>query len=294
MTTFLVTGANGKLGRHVTQLLLGAPNLDSKPGTVIAASRDPSKLADLAAGGAETRRADFDDPASLEEAFKGVDRLLIISTDSLGAGRRLAQHAAAVAAAKSAGVGHVVYTSMPKPETSAVTFAPDHLGTENTIKASGLPYTLLRNAWYQENLLMGLSAALKSGQWYSSSGDGRNPYIAHADCARAAAAALVKAPANQTFTLTGPELLTAQQIAALASRVTGKPLKVVEVTDEDLAAVLKQAGLPEAVIPMLVSFDTNTRQGGFDILTNDVETLTGQKPSSLEAFLVANKGALLA
>ena len=289
MTTFLVTGANGKLGRHVTQLLL-----DAKAGTVIAASRDTSKLADLAAQGAETRRADFDDPASLAEAFKGVDRLLIISTDSVGGGQRLAQHGAAIAAAKAAGVGHVVYTSMPKPETSAVTFAPDHLGTENTLKASGLTYTILRNSWYQENLLMSLPQALKSGQWYSSAGNGKIPHVAHADCAHAAAGALIKAPANQTFTLTGPELLTTQQIAALASDVTGKPLAVVELTDEDLAAGLKHAGLPEAVIPMLVSFDTNTRQDGFDVLTGDVETLTGQKPVALKAFLEANQSALLA
>jgi len=261
---------------------------------VIAASRDPSKLADLAANGAETRRADFDDPASLTEAFKGIDRLLLISTDSMAPGQRLAQHSAAIAAAKAAGVGHVVYTSMPKPETSAVSFAGDHLGTENTLKASGLPYTILRNSWYQENLFLALPPALKSGQWYSSAADGRIPYIAHADCAKAAAAALIQAPLNQTFTLSGPELLTTQQIAALASAATGKPLQVIEVTDEQLAGGMKHAGVPDMLIPMLVSFDTNTRQGGFDILTDDVEKLTGQKPSALEAFLAANAQALLA
>ncbi len=289
MTTFLVTGANGKLGRHVTQLLL-----DAKAGTVIAASRDPSKLADLAALGAQTRSADFDNPASLAQAFKGVDRLLLISTDSMAPGQRLAQHAAAIAAAKQAGVGHVVYTSMPKPETSAVSFASDHLGTENTLKASGLAYTILRNSWYQENLMLGLPPALKSGQWYSAAGNGKIPHIAHADCARAAAAALIQAPANQTFTLTGPELLTTQQIAALASAATGKPLAVIELTDEDLAEGMKHAGVPDALIPMLVSFDTNTRQDGFDVLTNDVETLTGQKPTTLQAFFAANAQALLA
>jgi NAD(P)H dehydrogenase (quinone) len=289
MTTFLVTGANGKLGRHVTQLLL-----DAKAGTVIAASRDPSKLADLAAKGAETRRADFDDPASLAEAFKGVDRLLLISTDSMAPGQRLAQHAAAIAAAKTAGVGHVIYTSMPKPETSAVSFASDHLGTENTLRASGLAYTILRNSWYQENLFLALPPALKSGQWYSSAGNGKIPHIAHADCARAAAAALIQAPVNQTFTLTGPELFTTQQIAALAAEATGKPLAVVELTDEQLAEGMKHAGVPEGLIPMLVSFDTNTRQGGFDILTSDVETLTGQKPATLQAFFAANSAALLA
>ena len=289
MTTFLVTGANGKLGRHVTQLLL-----DAKAGTVIAASRDPSKLADLAAKGAQTRHADFDDPASLAEAFKSIDHLLLISTDGMPPGQRLAQHAAAIAAAKTAGVGHVIYTSMPKPETSAVSFAGDHLGTENTLKASGLPYTILRNSWYQENLLMSLAPALKSGQWYSSAGNGKSPHIAHADCARAAAAALIQAPVNQTFTLTGPELFTTQQIAALAAAATGKPLAVVELTDEQLAGGMKHAGVPEMLIPMLVSFDTNTRQGGFDILTNDVETLTGQKPTTLQAFFAVNAQTLLA
>ena len=289
MTTFLVTAANGKLVRHVTQLLL-----DAKAGTVIAASRDPSKLADLAALGAQTRAADFDNPASLAEAFKGVDRLLLISTDGMAPGQRLAQHAAAIAAAKTAGVGHVIYTSMPKPETSAVSFAGDHLGTENTLKASGLAYTILRNSWYQENLLMGLPPALKSGQWYSSAGNGKIPHIAHADCARAAAAALIQAPVNQTFTLTGPELFTTQQIAALASEATGNPLAVVELTDEQLAGGMAHAGVPDMLIPMLVSFDTNTRQGGFDVLTNDVETLTGQKPTTLQAFFAVNSAALLA
>ena len=287
MTTFLVTGAAGHLGRAIVTDLLAA-----KPGTVIAASRDTTKLADLAAKGAQTRRADFDDAASLAEAFKGVDRLLLVSTDALGSGQRLNQHKAAVAAAKAAGVKHIVYTSMPNPDRSAVTFAGDHLGTEEAIKASGIPYTIVRNAWYQENLLLGLPHALQSGQWYSASGEGRISHIARADCAAGAAAALIQAPVNTTFTLTGPELLTTRQIAALASGVAGKPIAVVDVSDAQLADGLKHAGMPEAIVPMLVSFDTNTREGGFDVLTDDVKALTGKAPSSLKAFLEANKAAL--
>ncbi len=285
--TLLVTGANGKLGRHVTELLLEAGGAH-----VIAASRDTAKLADLAAKGAELRRADFDDAASLAEAFKGVDRVLIVSTDSLGSGQRLKQHLAAVEAAKAAGVGGIVYTSMPKPEGSAVIFANDHLGTENAIKASGVSFTILRNAWYQENLLMSLPGALAGGTLYTSAGDGRISHVAHADCARAAAAALLRDPANETFTLTGPELLTTKAIAGLASEVSGKPLAVVDLNDEQLAGGMKAAGVPDMLIPMLVSFDTNTRQDGFDVLTGDVETLTGQKPQSLRTFLEASKTAL--
>jgi NAD(P)H dehydrogenase (quinone) len=281
MSTLLVTGANGKLGRHVVNLLLAKGDH-----TVIAASRDPSRLADLAAKGAQTRRADFDDPASLAEAFKGVDRVLIISTDALGSGQRLAQHKNAVQAASEAGAA-IVYTSMPKPDASKVTFAGDHLGTEQAIKDSGAPYTILRNAWYQENLLAALPHALETGQWFSASGEGRISHIAHADCAEAAAAALTLTPENKTYTLTGPELLTTKEIAALASAASGKPLAVIDVTDEQLAGGLKAAGLPEAIIPMLVSFDANTREGGFDVLTRDVEVLTGHKPRSLAEFFKA-------
>ncbi len=109
--TLLVTGASGQLGRRVVELLL-----EAGAGTVVAATRDPAKLADLAARGAVVRRADFDDEASLVEAFQGVDRLLLISTDALDRpGRRLAQHEAAVRAAVSAGVGHIVYTSLTNP-----------------------------------------------------------------------------------------------------------------------------------------------------------------------------------
>lgn len=286
MSNLLITGANGKLGRHVTQLLLEAGQ-----DNIIAASRDTAKLADLAAKGAEVRRADFDDPASLAEAFKGVDRILIISTDALGSDQRLTQHLNAVKAATEAGA-EIIYTSMPKPENSAVSFAPDHAGTEKAVIASGRPYTILRNAWYQENLLMSLPGALASGTLYTSAGEGRLSHVSHADTARAAAAALRKPSRNQTLTLTGPELLTTKQIAALASEVVGKPLAVVDLTDEQLAGGMKAAGLPEAIIPMLVSFDTNTRQGGFDVLTGDVEALTGRKPETLRAFFEANKAAL--
>ncbi len=284
--TLLVTGANGKLGRQVVNFLL-----EAKAGHVIATSRDTAKLADLAAKGAELRRADFNDPASLAEAFKGVDRVLIISTDSLGTGERLNQHLAAVAAAKAAHVTDIVYTSMLNPETSAVTFAGDHLGTEKAIIAGGLNYTILRNAWYQESLMMSLPAAFASGTLYTSAGEGKISHMAHIDCARAAATALSKPSTSETLSLTGPALYAAAEIAALASEIVGKPLAVVNLTDEQLAGGMAAAGLPAPVIPMLVSFDTNTRQGGFDILTDDFEKLTGQAPQPLRSFIETSKSA---
>ncbi|MEO5728244.1 MAG: NAD(P)H-binding protein, partial [Byssovorax sp.] len=143
--TLLVTGASGQLGRRVVELLL-----EAKAGTVVAATRDPAKLADLAARGVLVRKADFDDEGSLAEAFAGVDRLLLISTDSLvRPGHRLAQHQAAVRAAVSAGVGHIVYTSFTNPGVeSPITVAPDHRLTEEAIAATKLGFTILRNNLY--------------------------------------------------------------------------------------------------------------------------------------------------
>ncbi len=289
--TLLVTGATGQLGKLVLDQLLGS---GVEPARIIATSRDTAKLADYTAKGVQARVADFDDPASLDKAFAGADRILIISTDALDQpGKRLKQHLAAVAAAEKAGAKHILYTSMPSPETSVIPFAPDHLGTENAIKATGIPYTILRNGWYMENLFMALPHALETGQWYSSSGEGRLAHIARADAARAAAAALASAVnESRTYTLTGGELRSTDEIAALVAKATGKRLDVVHISDEALAGGLKGAGLPDFLIPIVVSFDANTREGHINMVTNDVTSLTGATPVKLGAFLEASKARL--
>ncbi|MBD9556677.1 SDR family oxidoreductase [Ensifer sp. ENS03] len=289
--TLLVTGATGQLGKLVLDQLLAS---GIAPARIIATSRDTAKLADYIAGGVQARVADFDDPASLDQAFAGADRILIISTDALDQpGKRLKQHLAAVAAAEKAGAKHIVYTSMPSPETSVIPFAPDHLGTENAIKATGIPYTILRNGWYMENLFMALPHALETGQWYSSSGEGRLAHIARGDAAKAAAAALAASTSeSHTYTLTGGELRSTDEIAALVAKATGKSLNVVHISDEALAGGLKSAGLPDFLIPIVVSFDANTRGGHIDMVTGDVTALTGATPVTLAAFLEASKARL--
>ncbi len=293
MSKILVTGASGHLGQAIIRHLLETYEVPAA--SIAAASRDTSKLAGLAAKGVETRAADFDDASSLETAFQGIDTLLIISTDALAVpGQRLTQHKAAVAAAIKAGVKHLAYTSMPNPDKSLVTFAPDHLGTEEAVKASGLPYTIIRNAWYLDNYLHGMPHNLAGGQWFTASGNGKVSNISRDDCARAAAAALAKGKAeNKTYTLTGPELLDADQIAALVSEATGKPLTAVKVSPEDLQKGIEGAGLPGFVAAMLASADANIAAGNFEILTNDYETLTGKKPQTSAEFFKAHKAALI-
>jgi NAD(P)H dehydrogenase (quinone) len=289
---YLVTGASGHLAQLVIDQLINGHKIPAVK--IIATTRKPDALAALAKTGVQVRAADFDSVEGLAAAFSGAERLLLISTDAMDKpGRRLAQHRNAVAAAEKAGVKHLLYTSMPGPETSAVLFAPDHLGTEQAIAVSALPgWTILRNNWYFENLAYNVPQALASGTWYTAAGDGKVAHLARADLAKAAAAALAGTSSGKvTYTLTGTRGYTTAEIAKLVSAAVAKPLAVVQVPEDALVQGMVGAGLPEPVAKMFASFDTNTRQGGLAIVTGDVKTLTGSDPQSFEEWLAANKAA---
>lgn len=285
----LVTGAGGHLGRRVVELLL-----DAGATNIVAASRDPSKLADLAARGVETRRADFDDPASLQAAFAGVERLLLVSTDAVGQpGQRIAQHRAAVAAAVAAGVKHIVYTSAPSPRPQAEGgVLDDHFWSEQAIIASGLDWTLLRHNLYAENILMGAGQAVVSGQVFTATGGMGRSYVTREDCARVDAAALLTATGRQILDVNGPEAVTQDQVAALLAEVSGRPVAHIAVSDDQLRAGLIGAGLPPFVAGLLVDFDVAASQGYHAVLAPTVKALTGREPGSVREFLLANKAAL--
>lgn len=290
---YLVTGAAGQLGRAVVNYLL---TTNKVPATkIIAATRDPGKLADLKAKGVDVRAADFNDAAGLVKAFGGAKRVLIISTDSFEPGVRQIQHSNAVKAAEKAGAEHVLYTSIPTPDTSAVLFAPDHLNTEKALAASSLKgWTVLRHNWYAENLFYSLPHALKAGTQYSASAQGKTPYIARDDLARADAAALASDKGGKNFyTLTGAKEYTVDEIAALVSKATGKALNVVHVPVEGLVQGMIGADMPEGMAKLFASFDQNIAQGGLAGVTGDYKTLTGVEPTSFESWLAKNASAFV-
>lgn len=291
---YLVTGASGHFGRIVLDSLLTTHKIPAS--RIIATTRKPQTLAEYAAKGVSVRAADFEKPDGLAAAFAGATRLLLISTDTLDRpGARLKQHRTAIAAAAQAGVGHILYTSLPAPDTSAIIFAPDHLGTEQAIAASGIPgWTFLRNNWYFENLFHALPHAIQSGSLYSSAGDGRLAHVARQDLARAASAALAgKETGRVTHTLTGTKAYTMAEIVSLVSKAVNRPIALVPVNDEQLTGGLVAAGFPEPVAKVFTSFDTNIRQGGLAEVTGDVAALTGHPPQSFEDWLAANAAAFL-
>lgn len=284
-----ITGASGAFGQRVLHHLLNT--LGVPAARIVAGTRDITRLAAWAERGVTVRALDFEDPAGHAAAFAGVERALLISTDALDRpGRRLAQHRAAIGALQMAGVQHVVYTSMPQPEDSPLLIAPDHLGTEQALADSALPgWTVLRNHWYFENLMMFMAPALASGQWYTADGGLGSADIARDDLARAAATVLAgREFGKRTYTLSGRESLTKAQIAARVSAATGRPVQVVQVPLEALVQGMVASGLPEPLARVFASFDTNTAAGRVAGVTGDYRAITGAEPQAFDAWLALN------
>lgn len=279
----LVTGASGAFGRHVVERLLdlGAPS-------IIATTRTPGAVDDLADRGVDVRRADFDDPSTLTAAFAGADRALIISTDTLdGTDRRVRQHAAAIAAAADAGVHHLLYTSIVNAhEGNPAVAASDHRRTEQALADSGVRWTALRNSIYSEIALLSLAPAVASGTLYAAAGDGAVSFVTRADCADAAAAALLSADLDDgPIDITGPEALTRHDLAAIASEVTGRPVTYAPIDVEAAVAGMVDAGMPETVARGMVTFDVAAAEGHLAVVSTAVADLTGHEPTSLASFL---------
>jgi NAD(P)H dehydrogenase (quinone) len=290
----LVTGASGQLGRRVVELLLEA---GTEPARIVAATRTPDKLADFAKRGVTVRHADFDQPASLAEAFKGVDRLLLISTDEVMVpGKRTRQHLNAVEAAEAAGVRHVLYTSLvnPGPE-SPVTLAPDHHATETALANSSMDWTILRNNIYADGLANTLAQAIQTGQLVNAVGDGRIAYICREDCARAAAAALAaNTSGRQVFNITGSDAVSQAELAQIASELSGRQIAYVPVPPAALNETLLGFGLPPTIADLAVSFDVAAQQGLLNVVTNTVEELTGQQPTRVRDLIASQRETLSA
>lgn len=283
--TVLVTGASGHFGQIVLSELLakGASH-------IIAGSRDPSKLTDFAARGITVRALDFDRPETLAAAFAGVDRVLLISTDSIG--RRAQQQQGAIDAAERAGVKHVVYTSAPNANPNPGNLLlNEHYATEQALAHSGMAWTVLRNHLYAEVILYGAKAAVDGGTLYDATDAGLRNYVWREDAARAAAGALLRADGKAILDVTGPAPVSQAELAGLLEKTSGKPVHRVGLTGEQLKGGMLAHGLPEPVADLMVNFDLDAAQGYHAIVTDVVERFSGHKPQNLAAFLAANKAA---
>jgi len=261
-----ITGATGQLGRFVIEALLKKVPAEE----IVAAVRTPAKAADLAVQGITVRQADYSQPETLRAAFAGVDKLLLISGSEVG--QREAQHKAVIEAAQAAGVGFIAYTSLLHADTSPLGLGVEHRATEALLKASGIPFALLRNGWYTENYAASITPALAHHAFIGAAGEGRIASAARQDYAEAAAEVMSREDqAGKVYELAGDDSYTLAQFAAEIAAQSGEKVDYVNLSQADFAAALKGAGLPEGLAEMLADSDAGAEKGG---LYNDSRQLS--------------------
>ena len=278
----VITGASGQLGRLVIQSLL----TKVAASRIVAAVRNPQKASDLAALGVQIRRADYTDSASLDAAFQGAEKVLLISSSEVG--QRLAQHRNAIDAARRAGVSLLAYTSLLHADTSPLGLAGEHVATEAWLAQSGVPFVLLRNGWYTENYLASIPPALQHGAFIGSAGEGRIASAARADYAEAAAVVLTTpGQSSKVYELAGDEAYTLAEFSAELSRQSGKAIPYVDLPENDYKAALIGAGLPEPIAGLLADSDSGAAKGGLFDDTRQLGTLIGRPTTPLAVSMRA-------
>jgi NAD(P)H dehydrogenase (quinone) len=284
--TIAITGATGHLGR----LVIDSLKTRVPTGQIVALARSPEKAADL---GVEARAFDYDRPATLAPALAGIDTLLLISASELG--KRARQHRSVVAAAQSAGVRRIVYTSLLRAETSSLGLAAEHAETEAIIKASGVQFTMLRNGWYTENYTGSIGGALAGGAFLGSANGARISSAARADYAEAAVAVLTGAGHDgKTYELAGDTAWTLPELAAELSRQSGRTIPYRDLPEADYAAVLAEAGVPKDVAQAIAGWDVAAAQGALFDESHQLSALIGHPTTPMAQSVTETLAALTA
>lgn len=282
-----VTGATGQLGRLVIDALLKKVPASE----IIAAVRNPEKASDLAALGLQVRKADYSQPATLDTAFQGVDKLLLISSSEVG--QRVTQHTAVINAAKHAGVKLLAYTSLLHADTSVLGLGEEHRATEALLHESGLPVVLLRNGWYTENYAASIAPAVAHGAFIGAVGNGRIASAAREDYAQAAATVLTQEDqAGKVYELAGDDSYTLAEFSAEIARQSGKPVVYKDLSETDFKQALISAGLPEGFASMLADSDAGAAKGGLFDDSHTLSKLIGRPTTPYAKVIAATLAAL--
>lgn len=277
--TIAIAGATGQLGR------LAIAALKARGTQPIALARNPAKAVDL---GVETRAFDYTraNPATL----KGIRTLVLISSNDFN--DRAGQHRAAIMAAKAAGVGRILYTSVLKGDASPMILAQDHVATEAALRETGIPATILRNGWYTENYTGALGPAIQHGAIIGAAGEGRISSAARKDYAEAIAiTALDASHAGKTYELAGDTAHTGAEFAAAVAKAAGKPVAYVNMPQVDYAKALQSFGLPEGFAMVIADSDARAAEGALYDDSRTLSRLIARPTTPISATISAALGA---
>jgi NAD(P)H dehydrogenase (quinone) len=283
--SIVVTGATGHLGRFVIEGLLEKVPADQ----ITAVVRDEAKAAGYAARGVKIAVADYNRPETFDGVISAGDKVLLISGSEVHLDRA-AQHKVVLDAAKAAGAALLAYTSAPGTLTAAL--ADDHRATEKAILESGLPYTLLRNGWYNENYTENLAPVLEYNAVVQAAGAGKVASASRADFAAAAVAVLTgEGHENKTYELSGDTAWGYAEYAAEIAKQTGKEIGYNSVPVETYVGILTGAGVPEPFAVILAGVDVSTEKGELAVTSGDLSRLTGRPTTPIaDSIAAALKG----
>jgi NAD(P)H dehydrogenase (quinone) len=281
---YVITGATGHLGRLVVEALL---EREVPAHQILAVGRAVDRIRDLADRGVQVRAVDYDDVSSLQEAFQGAEKVLLVSGNEFG--RRVVQHHNVISAAQAAGVELLAYTSVANADQTTMKLAADHLATEKALADSALPHVLLRNGWYLENYTDQLATFLEHGAVLGSAGDGRISAASRADYAAAAAVVLLSDDqAGRIYELGGDVAFTLSQLAQAIGDAAGRPVEYRDLPVGDYTQVLVGAGLPEQYAAILSDSDRGIARGDLLVTSGDLSRLLGRPTTTLHDAVQAS------
>ncbi|GIV34062.1 MAG: NAD(P)-dependent oxidoreductase [Chitinophagales bacterium] len=285
MANILITGATGHLGSATIDYLIrkGFP-----PHQLRALARNENKAAELKRKGVRLVIADYNDYNSLVSAFKEAEKVFFISASDIP--QRTRQHENVAKALKEAGVKHVVYTSfVRKTEGSSspiAVVAEAHWKTEHWLKELDIPHTILRNNLYMDYIPFFIGdKVLETGMIYFPAGEGKAAVALRSEMAEAAASILMaEKTEKQVYNFSNVVSYAMTDVALAIEKASGKPIRYVSPSIDEYRKALKEAQVPEQYIELNIGFAHAIAQGEFDTPANDLETLLGRKPVSLEEF----------
>ncbi len=271
-----VTGANGQLGKLViAELLQSTP-----AASIVAAVRNPESAAELKSLGIHIRQADYTKPETLTAAFADVEKLLLISSSEVG--QRLPQHHNVIRAAQQVDVRLLVYTSLLNLDQSTLALANEHRGTEKFIRDSGIPFVMMRNAWYLENHTGQLATILNNRTMLGAAAEGKFASASRADFAAAAAAVLTSSGHENTiYELAGDHAYTLSEFVAEIASQSGKSIVYKNMLPAEFETALISFGIPAGFAHILADSDAGAAQGHLNSTSCDLHDLIGRNTTTL-------------
>jgi uncharacterized protein YbjT (DUF2867 family) len=281
----LVTGATGTNGVALIEALL------NRAERVRALVRDPVKAAERFAPEVELSRGDLADPESIDAALEGVDKVFLLSAVDP---RQVELEANVTDAARRAGVAHLVkfsvYNASPDSRVPLVRW---HGESERHVERSGLPWTFLRPNMFMQELLRQAESIRAQGQFYLPLADARVSLVDVRDLADVAATVLTTpGHAGKAYTLTGPQSLSFNEVAATLSRAAGRPIAYVPVSMDAFRQTFVAAGAPRWLVDAIADLYASFLAGDNAPVADGVQRVTGRPPRSLEQFARDHTDAL--